>query len=128
MVLKNILVVEDDMIIQMFISKVLSDNGFNIVGEARNSDEAIKLAYELHPDLILMDIGIIGSTDGIETARLITEKENIPIIFITGNSDQATLKRAQVVNPLDILFKPIDEDRLRNTLVEFKNLGIDPGE
>lgn len=116
MKIKKILVVEDDMIIQMFISKVLSDAGYEIIGEARSSRLAIQMAEQYQPDLVLMDIGLSGTTDGVETARIISESWKIPIAFITGNSDQATLKRAQEINPVEFITKPIDEARLQSTI------------
>ena len=109
---KRILVVEDDMIIQMFISRVLSLAGFKIAGEARNSTDALRLAELMQPDLVLMDIGLMGKMDGIETARAMNRMFDFPILFITGNSDEATINKARDVKHLGFVFKPIDEDRL----------------
>ena len=73
------------------------------------------------PDLILMDIGLSGDKDGIETSELINKDYDIPILFMTGNSDHSTIERAKATNPIDILLKPIDEGRLRNKLLQLKN-------
>lgn len=116
--LQKILVVEDDLIIQMFICAALRKVGFEIVAEARTSDEALILAETAKPDLILMDIGIAGKVDGIETAKLIREKTGVAIVFITGNSDQATLERAKATKPVAIVFKPIDEINLQRKILE----------
>ena len=118
MKIQKILVVEDDMIIQMFISKVLSDAGFDVIGEVRTSAEVLDFVEKHDTDLILMDIGIAGPVDGIETANIVRKKFNTPIIFITGNSDQSTIERAKQSSPIDFIFKPIDEQRLKRRLIE----------
>lgn len=115
---ENIVVVEDDLIIRMFITNTLKKLGFKIVGEARDGQKAIELAREQKPDLMLMDIGITGDIDGIETAHKIAKTQSIPIVFLTGNSDKATLNRAHEANPLKVLFKPIDDHSLRIQLLE----------
>ena len=61
-----------------------------------------------------MDIGIGGKKDGIETTEIVKEKYKTPVVFITGNSDPATLKRAKATNPIHIIKKPIDEQKLTN--------------
>ena len=117
MSIKKILVVEDDMIIQMFLSKIINNAGFTVVGEARNYIEILELVDRTQPDLIVMDIGLEGEKDGIETAHILNKKYNIPILFITGNSDKVTRDRANEVHPIGIIFKPIDENSLVHTLV-----------
>ena len=119
--IQKILVVEDDMIIQMFITKVLKNAGFEIVGEARDGDEAIRLAGHYQPDLVLMDIGIVGSIDGVETGRIIRDEYRIPVLFITGNSDKPTMERAEDIDPIGFIFKPIDENHLKNKLLDLNN-------
>lgn len=115
---KKILIVEDDMIIQMFLSRILADAGYTIVGEARDSASAIEMADQSAPDLILMDIAIDGLTDGIETALIIKQKRDVSVVFITGNSDKPTIERANKANPSGFIFKPIDENRLKLKLQE----------
>ncbi len=121
MKLEKILIIEDDMIIQLFISKVLKNAGFEIAGAGRSCKQALELVAKSTPDLILMDIGIAGDKDGIETAELINKDYDIPILFMTGNSDSTTTERARATNPVDILLKPIDEGRLKNKLLQLKN-------
>ena len=121
MKLDKILIIEDDMIIQLFISKVLKNAGFEISGEGRSCKQALELVAKTKPDLILMDIGIAGDKDGIETAELINKDYDIPILFMTGNSDSTTTERARATNPIGIILKPIDEARLKRKLLELKN-------
>ena len=116
MKLEKILVIEDDMIIQLFITKVLKSEGYEISGKGRSCEQALQSIAEQIPDLILMDIGIAGGKDGIETAEIINKDHNIPIIFMTGNSDSSTTERALATNPVEILLKPIDEGNLKHKL------------
>jgi response regulator of citrate/malate metabolism len=112
MALKKVLIVEDDFIIQMFLKRILLKLGFDVIGHAKSSEEAISIIEKNQPDLILMDIGIKGSKDGVETYKEIKNKYPISIIFITGNSDQATIERTFETNPLGVIFKPISENQL----------------
>lgn len=109
----NVLIVEDDFIIQMFLSNVITDVGCNVMGKVSNSEDALMFVSQQTPDIILMDIGISGDKDGVETAEIINELYDLPIVFITGNSDVKTLERAVNTNPVHIIRKPIDEDMLK---------------
>ena len=112
MAIERILIGEDDMIIQMYLSRVLTKAGYTIVGEARNSEQVLLLAKEKEPDLILLDIGLDGSKDGVDTAEELSKNCRIPFLFLTGNSDQSTIARAKLTGPIGFVFKPIDEVRL----------------
>ncbi|MFT5860598.1 MAG: DNA-binding NarL/FixJ family response regulator [Flavobacteriaceae bacterium] len=105
----SILIAEDDMIIQMFISGIIKSAGFQIAGEARKGHQVLALSKEKMPDLVLMDIGLSGEIDGIETAKLLRDSHSIPVLFITGNSDEATIKRAEEAEPIGFIFKPLNE-------------------
>ncbi|UKN01995.1 response regulator [Paracrocinitomix mangrovi] len=114
----NILLVEDDIIIKMFIENIIKRAGCTLVGHAQSGLKAISMALEKRPDLILMDIGIKGELDGVVTSAKIKEELNSNIIFITGNSDEATVNRARSIDPLQIIHKPIDEEKLLNDLIK----------
>lgn len=116
---KKIFIVEDDMIIQMFIERILGNLGLDIIGEARTGDETLAFLETNRPDFILMDIGLAGNKDGIETAEIINQKYQIPIIFLTGNSDKPTLARAQKTNPIGFINKPIDEASLKSIMLKY---------
>lgn len=118
---KKIFIVEDDMIIQMFIERIMSNLGLEIIGEARTGDETLNFLKTQQPDFILMDIGLAGDKDGIQTAELINQQYNIPIIFLTGNSDKPTLERAQKTNPIGFINKPIDETSLKSVIQGYFN-------
>jgi diguanylate cyclase (GGDEF)-like protein/PAS domain S-box-containing protein len=108
----NILIVEDEQIIAMDIQNSLEDSGYQVVGRTDRGEDAITKAGELHPDVVLMDINIKGEMDGIEAAERIRSQFNLPIIFLTAFSDQATLDRARISEPFGYVLKPFNEREL----------------
>jgi len=102
----NILIVEDEIITAMGLRSKLTTLGYGIVGEAVTGDEAIRMAGESQPDLVLMDIRLKGEADGVDTAKRINEQFDIPIIYLTAYSDEHTLKRAKITAPYSYLHKP----------------------
>ncbi len=110
---KKILIVEDNFIIQMFLEEILSRLGHEVLDSADNGDDALAIIKLQSPDVILLDIGLSGGWNGIDLAGIINEKYNVPFVFLTGNSDYVTLEKAKNKNPLHILNKPIDEDKLK---------------
>jgi len=110
---KKILIVEDNFIIQMFLEEILLGIGHEVLDSTDNGDDALALAKEHSPDVILLDIGLSGRWNGIELAGIINEKCQIPFVFLTGNSDYATLEKAKSKGPIHIIKKPIDEDKLK---------------
>ncbi|MHB8929679.1 MAG: hybrid sensor histidine kinase/response regulator [Melioribacteraceae bacterium] len=112
----KILIVEDETIIAMELSHRLTRIGYDVVAAVTSGKEAIKETVELLPDLILMDIHINGSLDGIETARIINSAQDIPIIYLTAFSDDKTLERAKLTEPYGFLIKPFEERELETTI------------
>jgi two-component system, response regulator PdtaR len=104
----SILIVEDELIVAESLSLDLKRKGYAIAGIVSSGEEAIGAMGRMQPDLILMDIMIKGSLDGIETSKAIRNRQPIPIIFITAFSDGATVERAkQTGEPIYYLVKPI---------------------
>jgi CheY-like chemotaxis protein len=77
----RILIVEDDSLIEMHISNMLEDRGFTVVASARTGREAISLASEKRPDIVIMDILLDKEMDGIEAAELIQKEQDILAIM-----------------------------------------------
>lgn len=103
----NILIVEDEPIIAADLEDRLSEMGYNILGSVSTGEEALTFfEQETLPDLVLMDIQLEGDWDGLETTRRIRENQDLPIIFLTSNSDPATFAKAKQVNPQAFLSKP----------------------
>lgn len=121
--MKRVLVVEDDFIIQMFIEKVIQDLEWNLIGTASRSDQALDLLGSNPVDIIMMDIGIDGDKDGVETVVEIRKKmPDVKVVFVTGNADEFTMDRAKETNPLGFVFKPIDEDKLKAEMLRFGSM------
>lgn len=108
----QILVVEDETIIALNLKENLESLGYSVVALAKSGEKAIEKARELHPNLVLMDIRIKGHIDGIEAAQQIWEYLSIPVIYITGHSDQNTLERAKITAPFGYILKPVKEREL----------------
>lgn len=102
----KILVVEDEMIIAADISMFLESIGYEVTGILPRGEDALKSIVQTPPDLVLMDIFLKGSMDGIETARYIYERHQIPVIFLTANADDATFERAKATRPYAFISKP----------------------
>jgi CheY-like chemotaxis protein len=112
----RILVVEDEIIIAMEIEYILKKLGYAVTSIVNNGDDAIKSAGEEKPDLILMDIRIQGDKDGIETARIIRQKTDIPVVFTTAFLDEERIEKAEFQAPFRYIIKPIQEENLKDTL------------
>ncbi len=112
----NILVVEDESIVRKDIVNQLTKLGYVVVAQADNGERAIELARETKPDLALMDITIKGNMTGVETAEAIKQEMDIPIIYLTGLSDDKTLESAKMTEPHGFIIKPFKEVDLRSTI------------
>jgi CheY-like chemotaxis protein len=113
---KRILIVEDEFIIAMLIERQVMRLGFDVIEKVTTGQRAIDVVKEQPCDLVLMDIKIIGDMDGIETMQIIREFSDVPVIYITGNSDPLTRQKAFETNPSGYIIKPIEMDTLRNSI------------
>jgi len=104
----DILIVEDDYVTSAVIKKYLERSGYNIVAVARDGESAFQSVKESLPDLILMDISLKNSIDGIETAAQIRKIYDIPVIYLTADSSIETIERAKITEPFGYLVKPVD--------------------
>jgi len=113
----NILIVEDEFAYADALEELIEEAGYKVSGIAQSADEALKKIAKELPDLILMDIGIKGSMDGINLAKHIkTHIQDIPIIFITSFGDEATFNKAKLVGPHSFITKPFDTKVLRRSV------------
>ena len=113
---ENILIVEDEKIIALDLQRRLERFGYSVIGMASDGQEAISLARERRPDIILMDIMLAGPMDGIEAAKQIRAQLGIPVIFLTAYTDEKTLERAKEVEPFGYILKPFKERELYTTI------------
>src|SRR5262245_22827730 len=102
----KVLIVEDDAIILLGLRDILSLVGLDVVGVAANVTDALRLAEKTRPDVAIFDIRLRGRRDGIEGARLMREKVDVPVVFLTGNTEQEIRARASEVTPAACLTKP----------------------
>ena len=112
----KIMVVEDEGIIALSIRKKLENLGYEVPIMSTTGEEALVQAMEIRPDLALMDIMLGEGLDGIETATLLREQVNIPIIYLTANVDNRTVQRAKITEPYGYLIKPFEERELATTI------------
>jgi CheY-like chemotaxis protein len=112
----NIMVVEDEGVVSIDIRNMLKKAGYSIAAVAFQGEEAVEKAERSAPDLVLMDIGLKGEIDGIEAAKKIRDRFQIPVVFLTGFADEVTVAKAQEVNPSGFIIKPINEEELKKTL------------
>jgi two-component system, response regulator PdtaR len=111
---RRILVVEDDWLVSLEIESALGDAGFEIVGIATSAAQALSMA-ELHqPQLILMDIRLQGSRDGVDAAIEIRRRLGIRSIFVSANLDPKMKERAQAADPMGWIPKPFSSPQLVN--------------
>lgn len=113
---ERILVVEDSVITSTLIKKTLLDLGYKVLAVADNGPDAIQKARELRPDLILMDIILKGSMTGIDAAREIRKSTGTPVIYLTAQSDDATIRDAIMTDPFGYLIKPLEERSLQTSI------------
>lgn len=104
----EILIVEDDILTANIIRKYLTANGYDVTAIAPNATQTFFELEKVKPDLILMDIVLRNSIDGIEIAKLVKEKYDIPIIYLTSDSSESTIARAKITEPFGYLVKPVD--------------------
>jgi two-component system, LytTR family, response regulator LytT len=112
----NVLIVEDESIVAKDIQHSLKKLGYNVLGICSTGEDAIKSVEELTPDLVLMDIMLKGTMNGIEAAAIIRETNNIPVIFLTAYADENTLSKAKVSEPFGYIIKPFKEIDLHTAI------------
>ena len=113
----TILIVEDEGIVARDLKYRLETIGYTVAGVASTGEEAVLKAWEIRPDLILMDIVLKGDLDGIETAQMVRERADIPVVYLTAYADEETIQRTEASGPFGYLVKPF-EDREMEACIE----------
>jgi DNA-binding NarL/FixJ family response regulator len=103
---RSVLLVEDDFIVAGELEYWLGQAGFHVLGPAATADDAVRLAIEARPLVVVMDIRLAGVRDGIDAAIQIYRQVGIRSIFATAHSDAHTLERGKAANPLGWVSKP----------------------
>jgi two-component system, sensor histidine kinase and response regulator len=109
----RIMIVEDERILALDLAETLDELGYTVAGMASRGEEAIELARQLHPQLILMDVRLDGEVDGITAAETIRDEHDVPVVFLTAHADDDTLHRATHSDASAYLVKPFKAPDLR---------------
>lgn len=113
----RILLVDDDQLIRFVHQMFIERAGHEVVGLAEEEAQAVDLALELKPDLIIMDIRLENGTNGIHAMKTIQKTHDIPAIYISGNSDSKTMEEAQETFMKAFLVKPVTQEEIAKALV-----------
>lgn len=117
----RVLVVEDESIIALATTANLKRMGCEVVATAATGQQAVEIAFKKRPDVVLMDIMLEGSMDGIEVASLIREQHpDMPIIYCTAYTDASTRGLAASTNPRAFMGKPLDYGVLKDLIDELQ--------
>lgn len=111
-----VLVVEDELIVAKDIQSRLLRLGYHVPASVDCASDVMTAVSNEKPDLILMDIMLKGNVDGIDAAKTIKERYNIPVVFLTANSDDETILRAKGAEPYGYLLKPFEDRELLTTI------------
>ena len=103
----RVLVAEDEALIRLDLVELLTDEGYEVVGQASDGEAAVKLARELKPDLVVMDVKM-PKMDGITAAETIAEERIAPIVMLTAFSQRDLVERARDAGALAYVVKPFD--------------------
>lgn len=109
---KNVLIVEDDMLLSLVEERLVEKMGHKVVAKVGCGKDAIEKARELNPDIILMDIILRGDMDGIQAMEEIRKHSSVPVVYLSGNSDRFNYERAKKTGFTDYLVKPITSNDL----------------
>jgi two-component system, cell cycle sensor histidine kinase and response regulator CckA len=112
----NILICEDEAIVAMDIQMRLKEAGYSVCGLAPSGEAAIRKATEMRPDLVLMDIRLKGTMDGVDAARQIRARLDVPVVYLTAFADDNTLQRAKLTEPYGYIIKPFEERDLHTSV------------
>jgi DNA-binding response OmpR family regulator len=111
-----VLIVEDEGIIALHLTELLEKAGYNIIGPEYSGETVVRMIETSPPDLILMDVGLAGTIDGIETARQVRQRLPVPVIFLTAYFSERIRDRMREIAPEGYLTKPVMEAELLETI------------
>ncbi|GAB4214967.1 MAG: hypothetical protein Fur007_12140 [Rhodoferax sp.] len=112
----RVLIVEDEWLVARDLEQLLTDMGYRVVGKTDRGEDALEKVAHEHPQLVLMDIALAGSLDGVAAAQLIRAQYDVPVVFLTAYAADDVLERAKLTEPFGYILKPFSERDLRTTL------------
>jgi two-component system, response regulator PdtaR len=108
----KILLVEDEALFAMDLGQRLKGRGYVLCETALRGKKAVEIVEREKPDLVLMDINLKGEMSGIDAAREIRLRFGVPVIFMSGYSDEDTKKTAMIAQPAGYVTKPFNVEEL----------------
>ena len=105
---KSVLIVEDDENIAETLSEALQLLNYDVAGAVSNGADAIACVQKNVPDIILMDIELFGDMDGVQTTKKILSICEVPVVYLTGWTDDETLNKVKKTNPFGYIVKPFE--------------------
>jgi CheY-like chemotaxis protein len=123
----KILIVEDEMIAALDLRTELRRLGYRVTALAKSGEEAVRLAQESDPDLVLMDLKLAGAMDGVEASRRIQELTRIPVVYLTANPDVFVRNPSQMQESYICLSKPFSIPDLQAVMDVALQQGRRPG-
>lgn len=115
----RVLIVEDELIQSLYLEKILTSLGFRVVDSTTSGKEAIIKALQLKPDFITMDINLADEVDGIDATHEIQKKLQIPVLYITGNSDYFLSEKLLKTLYIGLLAKPVSRENIHSSIKSF---------
>jgi len=112
----RVLIVEDETFAVLYMADIVTEGGFDVVATAATAEEAIAKAGTENPDLVIMDIRLIGERDGVYAATEIMQRHGIRSLFVSAYSDPQTRHRASVCSPAGFVEKPFTPETLLSAL------------
>ncbi len=113
----KVLVVEDEFAVALDVQTRLQNMGFEVVGIASSFDEAISKSATDNPNVVIMDINISGTKTGIDAAKVIWEKFEIPVVYLTGVTEPEIIEEALATMPMGYILKPFSDEGIRGQLM-----------
>lgn len=113
----KVLIVEDEFAVALDLQNRLSKMGFEVIGTAGSFEESIARSASENPDVVVMDIQINGTKTGIDAARIIWDRFKIPIVYLTGLTEERIVEEAMTTHPMGYVCKPFKDADLRNQLL-----------
>lgn len=114
---KRVMIVEDDPLLSIVEEKMVQKLGYDVVGKAKSGEETLVKFKDLDPEILIVDIQLAGNLNGIQTVEKLREiNPDIPVIFLSGDRSSDVLKKAEKLDCIDFLLKPISSSELSGPL------------
>lgn len=114
--MKKVIIVEDDRLLAIVLRKMAKSMNFDVADVAHGGEDAVRLVEEHQPDLIMMDIMLADSVSGVEAMQKIRKHSNVPVIYISAQTDLDTRRSAMEVTNSFYLMKPVNIRELKSAI------------